>query len=191
MSNPFITTMFSILAIIVLPNVMAFPWVADMPGVRSVPEVEKRQTTCPFNTNHQPAAPITQQFPYAGAINGLPSTRPGNFQVPAPGDTAHAFIPPGPNDIRGPCPGLNSAANHNVGLFNANIIFINTFSSSVAMASPIIRPSSTHNKTFIMLVMILQSYWQSLALVWTVIQSLKKCPLAVMPPVAPLQPVDF
>lgn len=26
---------------------------------------------------------------------------------------AHAFVPPGPNDIRGPCPGLNAAANHN------------------------------------------------------------------------------
>lgn len=25
----------------------------------------------------------------------------------------HAFIAPGPNDIRGPCPGLNAAANHN------------------------------------------------------------------------------
>lgn len=27
-------------------------------------------------------------------------------------DTAHRFIAPGPNDIRGPCPGLNTAANH-------------------------------------------------------------------------------
>ncbi|QSZ29634.1 hypothetical protein DSL72_004150 [Monilinia vaccinii-corymbosi] len=26
---------------------------------------------------------------------------------------AHAFIPPGPNDLRGPCPGLNALANHN------------------------------------------------------------------------------
>lgn len=34
-------------------------------------------------------------------------------QVPADGDTAHAYTPPGPNDIRGPCPGLNAAANHN------------------------------------------------------------------------------
>ncbi len=29
------------------------------------------------------------------------------------GDTAHQFVAPGPNDIRGPCPGLNAAANHN------------------------------------------------------------------------------
>jgi len=33
--------------------------------------------------------------------------------VPAVGDTAHYFVAPGPNDIRGPCPGLNVLANHN------------------------------------------------------------------------------
>jgi unspecific peroxygenase len=107
-----------VLAIMVVPNTVAFPWVAGTPGVRSTSEVEahlaRRQTTCPFNANHVPAAPITSEFPYAGAQNGLPSTLPGNFQVPANGDTAHAFVPPGPNDIRGPCPGLNTAANHNV-----------------------------------------------------------------------------
>jgi hypothetical protein len=26
--------------------------------------------------------------------------------------TGHQYIAPGPNDIRGPCPGLNAAANH-------------------------------------------------------------------------------
>lgn len=26
---------------------------------------------------------------------------------------AHAFVPPGQGDIRGPCPGLNAFANHN------------------------------------------------------------------------------
>lgn len=31
--------------------------------------------------------------------------------MPADGDTAHAFVAPGANDIRGPCPGLNAAAN--------------------------------------------------------------------------------
>ena len=113
------TRMSSLLLIIMLiPNIMAFPWVADVPGIRSVNEVEaqiaKRQTTCPFNPNHVPAAPITSQFPYAGAQNGLPATHPGSFQVPATGDNAHGFVPPGPNDIRGPCPGLNTAANHNV-----------------------------------------------------------------------------
>ena len=107
-----------LLTALAVPNAMAFPWVAGMSGIRSASEVDaqfaKRQSTCPFNPNHVPAAPITAQFPYAGAQNGLPSTFPGNFQVPANGDTAHAFVPPGPNDIRGPCPGLNTAANHNV-----------------------------------------------------------------------------
>ena len=110
------------LAIGVVPNAMAFPWVADMSGIRSASEIEvqiaKRQSTCPFNPNHVPAPPITEQFPYAGAQNGLPSTFPGNFQVPANGDTVHAFVAPGPNDIRGPCPGLNTAANLNVRLQN-------------------------------------------------------------------------
>ena len=107
-----------LLAIMVVPRAMAFPWMAGAPGIRSASEVEaqlaKRQTTCPFNANHVPAPPITSKFPYAGAQNGLPSTRPGNFQVPAFGDSVHGFVPPGPNDIRGPCPGLNTAANHNV-----------------------------------------------------------------------------
>lgn len=26
---------------------------------------------------------------------------------------AHAFVAPGPSDLRGPCPGLNAMANHN------------------------------------------------------------------------------
>ena len=29
-------------------------------------------------------------------------------------DKAHPYIAPGPNDMRGPCPGLNSLANHGV-----------------------------------------------------------------------------
>ena len=118
-----------LLTIMLVPNTMAFPWVASVPGIRSVNEVEaqiaKRQTTCPFNPNHVPAAPITSQFPYAGAINGLPATRPGNFQVPATGDHAHGFVPPGANDIRGPCPGLNTAANHNVCLSESCVRLIN------------------------------------------------------------------
>ena len=29
-------------------------------------------------------------------------------------DAEHPYIPPGPNDRRGPCPGLNTLANHGV-----------------------------------------------------------------------------
>ncbi len=97
----------------------AFPFVSDMPGVdsslfqnarRSVNS--KRQASCPFNANHAGAAPYNSQYPYLGAKNGLPGTGVGGIKVPADRDTAHAFEAPGPNDIRGPCPGLNAAANH-------------------------------------------------------------------------------
>ena len=59
------------------------------------------------------AAPPTAQFPYGGAkIDGLPGSQKGGFQVPAPGDTAHEFQPPPAGAMRGPCPGLNTMANH-------------------------------------------------------------------------------
>lgn len=73
----------------------------------------KRQNSCPFNANHKPAAAYSSKYPYTGAKNGAPGTGVGGIKVPADGDTAHAFVAPGPNDIRGPCPGLNAAANHN------------------------------------------------------------------------------
>lgn len=107
-----------LLTLLAVPGSIAFSFMAGRPGVRSASEGgtqhSKRQATYPFNRNHVNGGPIMAQFPYAGAISGLPSTRPGNFQVPAIGDTAHQFVPPGPNDIRGPCPGLNTAANLNV-----------------------------------------------------------------------------
>ncbi|KAK1056955.1 hypothetical protein LTR33_013763, partial [Friedmanniomyces endolithicus] len=103
----------------------AFPWVAEQPGVDSslfeARRAHKRQqtgegaggpATCPFNANHVAASPVTSKYPYNNAKNGLPGNGKGGFQVPATGDTAHAFVAPGPNDIRGPCPGLNAAANH-------------------------------------------------------------------------------
>ena len=99
--------------------VSAFPWVVDQPGVDSSPlrharraPNAKRQGSCPFNANHPGAAPYNPQYPYTGAKNGLPGTGIGGIKVPADGDTAHAFEAPGPGDIRGPCPGLNTAANH-------------------------------------------------------------------------------
>ena len=107
-----------LLALTAVPHAICFPFMAGMPGVRSPSDIvathSKRQATCPFNTNHVNGVPISAQFPYAGAQNGLPSTRSGGFRVPANGDTAHFFVAPGPNDIRGPCPGLNTAANLNV-----------------------------------------------------------------------------
>ncbi|WPH04693.1 Cloroperoxidase [Acrodontium crateriforme] len=103
----------------------AFPWVVDTAGVDSsllnARRLRSRQQAgtgpgsaaeCPFNANHVPAAPVTAQYPYNNAKNGVKGNGKGGYQVPAPGDTAHQFQAPGPNDIRGPCPGLNAAANH-------------------------------------------------------------------------------
>ncbi|RYN23505.1 hypothetical protein AA0113_g12237 [Alternaria arborescens] len=97
---------------------VAYPWVSGQPGVnsglfRNARTVERRQANCPFNPVHKGAAPYTAPYTYTGAKNGVPGSQKGGIKVPADGDTAHAYTPPGPNDIRGPCPGLNAAANHN------------------------------------------------------------------------------
>ena len=115
--------MLSLALLFVAGTASAFLWVANLPGVdtsilkRSPQPLVKRQAnaTCPFNPDHPGAAPINPLYPYTGALlDGLPGTGIGGVQVPAPGDTAHYYTPPGPNDIRGPCPGMNTAANHNV-----------------------------------------------------------------------------
>lgn len=102
--------------------VNSFPFVANAPGVDPSLFRPRQQpgggqaggaATCPFNPNHVPAPGITAQFPYNHASQGLPGLGVGGYKVPADGDTAHQFMAPGPNDIRGPCPGLNAAANHN------------------------------------------------------------------------------
>ena len=105
-----------------LSIVNSFPFVANEPGVDSSIlgrpyRGVKRQSSCPFNSVHPGAAPYTSEYPYTGAKNGLPGTGIGGIKVPADGDTAHAFEAPGPNDIRGPYPGLNTAANHHVGSY--------------------------------------------------------------------------
>ena len=104
----------------------AFPFVMNEAGVDSsllrAARLGRRQqtgegaggpATCPFNANHVPAAPVTAKYPYNNAKNGVAGKGIGGYQVPATGDTAHYFVAPGANDIRGPCPGLNAAANHN------------------------------------------------------------------------------
>lgn len=98
----------------------AFPWVASQPGVdssilssRNVRRQQPSTQSCPFNANHVPAATYDPRWPYNSAFNGTQGKGKGGYLVPAIGDTAHYFVAPGPNDIRGPCPGLNVAANHN------------------------------------------------------------------------------
>lgn len=105
-----------------LSSASAFPWVVNAPGVDSSMLRRRQQSggsdpggpdTCPFNSDHTGAAPFNADYPYNNAQNGLPGNGVGGYQVPADGDTAHYFVAPGANDIRGPCPGLNTAANHN------------------------------------------------------------------------------
>ncbi|CAD0022981.1 unnamed protein product [Aureobasidium pullulans] len=116
------------IASLLVASASAFPWVVDQPGVDSSLLGEGRKArrqqaggnqkggaaSCPFNANHQGAAPYNDKYPYNGAKNGAPGKGIGGYQVPAPGDTAHQYVAPGANDIRGPCPGLNAAANHNL-----------------------------------------------------------------------------
>ena len=108
----------SLLAAIEL--VSAFPWVAQMPGVDSSLlnkgyRVHKRDDpNCPVNPDHPGAAEYSDDYPYTGAKNGVPGTQKGGIQVPTPGDAAHQFEAPSDLDIRGPCPGLNTAANYHV-----------------------------------------------------------------------------
>jgi unspecific peroxygenase len=109
---------FPLLLVLAAHSALAFPFVANVPGVDSS-LLSKRATnskraTCPFNSNYPGAAPYSSKYPYTGAKNGLPGTEVGGIKVPADGDTTHQFEAPGPNDIRGPCPGLNTAANHHV-----------------------------------------------------------------------------
>ncbi|KAH3916989.1 hypothetical protein HBH56_050320 [Parastagonospora nodorum] len=112
-------TLSSLLVLSSATSAWGYGWVASQAGVDSSLLREaryannKRQTTCPFNADHKGAAPYTSQYPYTGAKNGVPGSQKGGIKVPADGDTAHYYTAPGPNDIRGPCPGLNAAANHN------------------------------------------------------------------------------
>nr|AQA29370.1 hypothetical protein 77 [Fulvia fulva] len=113
---------------LLLSGAAAFPFVVDQAGVNSeIVQAERQRVrrqqanpngpgsaaTCPFNANHVPAPGVKAPYLYNNAKNGAPGNGRGGYVVPDPNDAAHAFVAPGPNDIRGPCPGLNAAANHN------------------------------------------------------------------------------
>ncbi|GIZ49912.1 hypothetical protein CKM354_001292900 [Cercospora kikuchii] len=115
----------SFVAISLISGASAFPWVANVPGVDSsaLSAVQKRQQnpqpggpgspeTCPFNAQHVNAVPVREGW-YNNARNGRKGNERGGYQVPRPDDPDHQFIAPrAGRDIRGPCPGLNTAANH-------------------------------------------------------------------------------
>ncbi|KAF7192196.1 Aromatic peroxygenase [Pseudocercospora fuligena] len=112
----------SFVALSLLSGASAFPWVVNVPGVTDPRDFVKRQQNpegpgsaaqCPFNAQHQNAAPIAEGQ-YNNARNGRKGNERGGYRVPAAGDTVHQFqAPRAGRDIRGPCPGLNTAANHN------------------------------------------------------------------------------
>jgi Peroxidase, family 2 len=60
---------------------------------------------------HRRQLPLSQNEGNSGPIDSVVFNAQEQFVDVRPG-TAHRFIAPGPNDKRGPCPGLNAAANH-------------------------------------------------------------------------------
>lgn len=83
----------SILPVLV-PAVAAFP---GMGGLR------ERQSI--------PTLPLSQNEGNSGPIDSL-TFDPNDQYVDVTPGSEHEFQSPGPNDKRGPCPGLNAAANH-------------------------------------------------------------------------------
>ncbi|KAI7230516.1 hypothetical protein KC317_g17116, partial [Hortaea werneckii] len=114
------------LAAAVIPLSSAYPWALNIAnGEGNAAEISEAVTstlskradggTCPVHLLRKGAAPYSDVYPskYTGAKNGLPGTGKGGVLVPAKGDTAHAYVKPSASDVRGPCPGLNTLANHN------------------------------------------------------------------------------
>ncbi|KAI7469716.1 Cloroperoxidase [Hortaea werneckii] len=114
------------LAAAVLPLSSAYPWALNIAnGEGNAADISEAVTstlskradrgTCPVHLLRKGAAPYSDVYPskYTGAKNGLPGTGKGGVLVPAKGDTAHAYVKPSASDVRGPCPGLNTLANHN------------------------------------------------------------------------------
>lgn len=116
-------------ALALVGGIDAYAWMRKLEQhetTQSSEPLEKRVATCPVHATPQGAASYSSYYPskYTGAKNGLPGTGKGGVLVPAKGDTAHAYKAPSASDIRGPCPALNMAANHNFishdGLTNFN-----------------------------------------------------------------------
>lgn len=109
----------ALIAAALASQVTAWPFVANSVGMdpeemirrdRLVERTPGDAASCPNNPNHKPAVPISAKYPYCGAKDGVPGKQIcNNNLVPAKGDTAHYFQAPGKNDIRGPCPGINTA----------------------------------------------------------------------------------
>lgn len=126
----------------------------ELPLAHSIPitSLPRHSTpsTRPTSTTRDSDRELTPaRYPYNSAQNGLPGKGIGGYQVPAPGDTAHQFVAPGPNDIRGPCPGLNTAANHNVSISSPcwSVLPLTASSSLLMMVSPLSTSSWMRSRT--------------------------------------------
>lgn len=89
-------------------------------GISAFPNLALRQSlpeALPLSENEGNSGPIPSNG--FNAADQFVDVRPG---------TAHQFIAPGPTDERGPCPGLNAAANH--GFLQRN--GINTIAQTVS-----------------------------------------------------------
>lgn len=80
-------TLSSILLLSSATTAWGYGWVAGQAGVDSSLfrnaryANQKRQSSCPFNSNHQGAAPYSDDYPYTGAKNGAPGSQKGGIKV--------------------------------------------------------------------------------------------------------------
>ncbi|KAI9651489.1 MAG: hypothetical protein M1831_000806 [Alyxoria varia] len=100
------TTMRSIIVLALVPFSYGFPGMAGLGAeLEAQSKLRPRQVGLPSNL------PLSQNEGNSGPIPSLIFNAKEQFVNVKPG-TVHEFRSPGPNDKRGPCPGLNAAANH-------------------------------------------------------------------------------
>lgn len=91
--------------------VSAFPFMPQPDaGMLNQAEVEQRSEAPQGPEERSLATTVTNGVGIvAGALGSVASALDPNNKRPEPG---YKFTPPGPNDSRGPCPGLNLLANY-------------------------------------------------------------------------------
>lgn len=93
---------------------VAAPWASAFPSYLSLGGLSKRQLDEILPRLHV-APPETPPGP------------PADTSAKLVFDDDHPYVPPGPGDLRGPCPGFNTLANHGVGIsLYLCIILVNT-----------------------------------------------------------------
>lgn len=95
----------TLVALASLELVAGFPGMSANRASQSQPFVKRDEPTVrdPVFISNRPNTGISDLRPTFNATAQFVNVGPGS---------GHEFHPPGPNDLRGPCPGLNAAANH-------------------------------------------------------------------------------